>query len=407
MREEMDTDKARYFTQADSEMESESRIRRDFEAYSKPREPTAFQKAFGIDPYSHLMHKFSQPIWEAELNQKDMEKRQKRFSREGPAHLAAMTFEDAEKTEASMWNYQTCPAEHFLDAYLTNSVISAVDYCLGEAEKQNIIEDHRAFKLFCPLDFIAEHLWMNNTEHLERRSLEVKQHPRIQPPLSLRLTIDEAAKIIQKRWKGTLTRRRPEIRALRRHMAAAKVQYGDPHKLVTELWDKEFQRAENLKHPETPCPCPKKYPPPPTPPKLPPYLQQMKAHIERKILEASQKHENVLESSIARNSDISSESDDACEPLPVINGKPADPVQSGDKAGSFSADGALPNDAFRKSQASEGGSESLAQNPASTTNSQTKKHHSLTHPDPKDSKEEPPTLDGAKKKQGKGVKPNK
>ncbi|OQV19232.1 hypothetical protein BV898_06657 [Hypsibius exemplaris] len=64
--------------------------------------------------------------------------------------------------------------------------------------------------------------------------------PRPEPPLHLKLTTDQAAVIIQKRWKGTITRRRPDIKALRRHIAAARIQYNDPRRLVEELWNRDI-----------------------------------------------------------------------------------------------------------------------------------------------------------------------
>ncbi|GAV03069.1 hypothetical protein RvY_13551 [Ramazzottius varieornatus] len=108
----------------------------------------------------------------------------------------------------------------------------------------------RTFKLFCPLDHIAKHLWKNNPRHPERLGMDDQEipmfkeyfdhFPRPQPALYLMYTNEQAALVIQKHWKGTLTRRRPEIRALRKHIAAARIQYCDPRKLVEDLWNRKI-----------------------------------------------------------------------------------------------------------------------------------------------------------------------
>ena len=45
------------------------------------------------------------------------------------------------------------------------------------------------------------------------------------------------------------TRRRPDIRALRRHIAAARIQYCNPFKLIDDLWDRELPPALMAEHP--------------------------------------------------------------------------------------------------------------------------------------------------------------
>ncbi|XP_074648516.1 IQ domain-containing protein K-like [Tubulanus polymorphus] len=120
-------------------------------------------------------------------------------------------------------NHKTCSPREYLEHYIFPILLPALEEMLKQAKEERCFERRRT--KFNALDFITEYLYTNNPSFDDRNGMILwdidfvknwlKDHPRPPLPLSLLLSEEEAALLVQSHWKGYLVRKQPDIQELR------------------------------------------------------------------------------------------------------------------------------------------------------------------------------------------------
>ncbi|RDD38875.1 IQ domain-containing protein K [Trichoplax sp. H2] len=126
---------------------------------------------------------------------------------------------------------KTCPPKIYLETYIFPVLMPALRNLILQAKKDRALERRRT-KLNA-LEWLTEYIYKNNPNYKEEReniALDdipfvkevLEKHPRPPLPLSLLLSDDEAATIIQSAFRGYLVRRDAEVQELRQYQREMK-----------------------------------------------------------------------------------------------------------------------------------------------------------------------------------------
>ncbi|XP_075420698.1 IQ domain-containing protein K isoform X2 [Tenrec ecaudatus] len=159
---------------------------------------------------------------------------------------------------------QTCSPRDYLETFIFPVLLPGLASLLHQAKTEKCFERKRTKFVAC--DFLTEWLYNHNPKRIEELFTEfysipfvadwLQQHPRPPIPLSLLLTEEEAALIIQSFWRGYLVRCDPEIQELRQWQKKLRE---DKHirQRVKMFWakqeQKETRRSTHQLYQETFC----------------------------------------------------------------------------------------------------------------------------------------------------------
>ncbi|XP_063790512.1 IQ domain-containing protein K isoform X2 [Pseudophryne corroboree] len=145
---------------------------------------------------------------------------------------------------------KTCSPQKYLENYIFPVLLPAMAEMLVEAEKEKCFLKKRTKFIAC--DFLTQ--WLYNQNPIRKNPqckdfIEIpfvhewlKEHPRPPIPLSLLLSDEEAATLIQSFWKGYRVRCDPEVQELRQWQKNLR-ESKDISKKVQEFWDKQESKG--------------------------------------------------------------------------------------------------------------------------------------------------------------------
>ncbi|KAM6155694.1 IQ domain-containing protein K [Rhynchocyon petersi] len=146
---------------------------------------------------------------------------------------------------------KTCPPRDYLEMFVFPVLLPGIASLLHQAKNEKCFERKRTKFLAC--DFLTEWLYNHNSKRADEPFTDfvsipfvaewLKHHPRPPLPLSLLLTEEEAAVLIQSFWRGYLARCDPEIQELR-HWQKKLREDKHIHQRVKIFWNKQEQKVK-------------------------------------------------------------------------------------------------------------------------------------------------------------------
>ncbi|XP_010608352.1 IQ domain-containing protein K isoform X2 [Fukomys damarensis] len=147
-------------------------------------------------------------------------------------------------------NPKTCSPREYLETFVFPVLLPGMAGLLHQAKQEKCFERKRTKFIAC--DFLTEWLYNQNPKRIGEPFTEffsipcveewLMHHPRPAIPLSLLLTEEEAAVIIQSFWRGYLVRCDPEIQELRQWQKKLR-EDRHIHQRVQMFWAKQEQKA--------------------------------------------------------------------------------------------------------------------------------------------------------------------
>jgi len=151
---------------------------------------------------------------------------------------------------------RSCDPTEYLEMYVFPSLLPAISEMLHEARQKKCFDKKRCG--FSGCDFLAEYLHKKNQniDEDEKKKRSTRQlddipfvkdwlakHPRPPLPLSLRLTENEAAIIIQSFYRGYKVRSQPEVIELREWQREWREDNEDIRSKVKQFWTEAESRV--------------------------------------------------------------------------------------------------------------------------------------------------------------------
>nr|XP_033818841.1 IQ domain-containing protein K [Geotrypetes seraphini] len=160
---------------------------------------------------------------------------------------------------------KTCYPREYLETYIFPFLLPALAEMLHEAEKEKCFERKRTKFIAC--DFLTEWLYNFNPKRKDKAFVNflnipfvakrLKEHPRPPIPLSLLISEEEAALIIQSFWRGYRVRCSSEIQELRKWQKQLR-EVKHINLKVKKFWDmqeakvrKKFKKASDRTGPSS------------------------------------------------------------------------------------------------------------------------------------------------------------
>nr|XP_032817115.1 IQ domain-containing protein K isoform X1 [Petromyzon marinus] len=139
---------------------------------------------------------------------------------------------------------KTCSPREYLEHFIFPVLLPGLAELLSQARLHRCFE--RKKTKFFPRDFLAEWLYNKNPARCQEQPTKVleipfvkewlRDHPRPPLPLSLLLTEEQAAIIIQAFYRGYLVRREPEVQELRQWQRELREESRDIRLRVADFW---------------------------------------------------------------------------------------------------------------------------------------------------------------------------
>ncbi|XP_062915103.1 IQ domain-containing protein K [Mobula hypostoma] len=172
---------------------------------------------------------------------------------------------------------RTCSPRQYLEHYIFPVLLPGLFETLTQAKKEKCFERKRT--KFNACDFLAEWLYNNNQSRFGKEFVGffeipfvknwLQDHPRPPIPLSLLLSEDEAALVIQSFWRGYRVRCESEIQELRQWQRELREENRGYTKKIIKFWaEQEFKVGQKMEEEEieesmiTPAEVPVKVPTP-------------------------------------------------------------------------------------------------------------------------------------------------
>ncbi|XP_039629731.1 IQ domain-containing protein K isoform X2 [Polypterus senegalus] len=140
--------------------------------------------------------------------------------------------------------FQTCPPLDFLHLCVFPTLLPGLEALLREAQNQQCFKKRRT--KFNAHDFLTEWLYNKNPRRFNAAYINFEEipfvkswlliHPRPPIPLSLLLSDDSAATLIQAFWRGYKARCDPEVQELRQWQKELRDESGDIKDRIKEFW---------------------------------------------------------------------------------------------------------------------------------------------------------------------------
>ncbi|XP_039111811.1 IQ domain-containing protein K isoform X2 [Hyaena hyaena] len=166
-------------------------------------------------------------------------------------HLTTDSHIPCPKVKLETVHPKTCSPKEYLETFIFPVLLPGMASLLHQAKKEKCFERKRTKFIAC--DFLTEWLYNQNPKRTGESFTEffsipfveqwLKHHPRSAIPLSLLLTEEEAALIIQSFWRAYLVRCDPEIQELRQWQKKLRE---DSHirERVKIFWAKQEQKVK-------------------------------------------------------------------------------------------------------------------------------------------------------------------
>ncbi|XP_051877319.1 IQ domain-containing protein K isoform X4 [Pristis pectinata] len=146
---------------------------------------------------------------------------------------------------------KTCSPRQYLEHYVFPVLLPGLFETLTQAKKEKCFERKRT--KFNACDFLAEWLYNNNQSRSDKKFIAffeipfvknwLQDHPRPPIPLSLLLSEDEAALVIQSFWRGYRVRCDSEIQELRQWQRELREENRGYTKKIIKFWAEQESKV--------------------------------------------------------------------------------------------------------------------------------------------------------------------